>query len=73
MAFINRAFLFADVVAFILPMSFYSNGKGTNMLRVKDAMLLHNEKLASESFYLPGTEEIVSVNTVFQVWKKRKE
>jgi len=72
LAFINRAFLFADIVAFILPMSFYSNGKGSNMLRVENANLLHSEKLPSQSFYLPDTEGIVSINTVFQVWQKGK-
>lgn len=70
LAFINRAFLFADVVAFILPMSFYSNGKGTNMKRVANASLLHSEKLIEDSFYYPETGEKFSVNTVFQVWQK---
>lgn len=70
LAFVNRALLFADIVAFILPMSFYSNGKGTNMLRVQNATLLYNEKLKSESFYSPDTNALVSVNTVFQVWQK---
>ncbi len=70
LAFINRALLFADVVAFILPMSFYSNGKGTNMKRVRGASLIHSEKLPSESFYMPKSKEIVSVNTVFQIWVK---
>ena len=70
LAFVNRALLFADIVAFILPMSFYSNGKGTNMLRVQNATLLYNEKLNSESFYSPDTNAVVSVNTVFQVWQK---
>jgi len=70
LAFINRAFLFADLVGFILPMSFYSNGKGSNMKRVKNATLLHSERLPEDSFYMPATRETVSVNTVFQVWKK---
>jgi hypothetical protein len=70
LAFIKRAFLFADVVAFILPMSFYTNGKGSNMLRVENANLLFSEKLPSQSFYMPDKEGIVSINTVFQVWQK---
>lgn len=70
LAFVNRALLFADVVAFILPMSFYSNGKGTNMKRVQGASLIYNEVLPSESFYLPDSGEPVSVNTTFQVWAK---
>ena len=70
LAFIKRAFLFADVVAFILPMSFYSNGKGSNMKRVNNGSLIYNEKLASDSFYMPETKKTVSVNTVFQIWIK---
>ena len=70
LAFINRAFLFADVVAFILPMSFLSNGKGVNMKRVRNAHLIHSEKLDADSFYLPESGKAVSVNSVFQVWKK---
>ena len=70
LAFVNRALLFADVVAFILPMSFYSNGKGSNMKRVKGASLIHNEKLPAKSFYIPSTRLDVSVNTIFQIWRK---
>lgn len=72
LAFIKRAFLFADVVAFILPMSFYSNGKGSNMSRVENAKLLYNKPLKPDAFYLADTGEKVSVNTVFQIWKKGK-
>ena len=72
LAFIKRAFLFADMVAFILPMSFYSNGKGSNMKRTiaLGATLLHNQPLPAEAFYWPDPGNILSVNTVFQVWKK---
>ncbi len=70
LAFIKRSLLFADYVAFILPMSFYSNGKGSNMLRVKDGDLIYNEKLPKNAFYMPDTGENVSVNTVFQIWTK---
>lgn len=70
LAFVNRAFLFAELVVFILPMSFYSNGKGTNMKRVRNAQLLHSESLKHESFRQPGNGEPVSVKTVFQVWQK---
>lgn len=70
LAFVNRSLLFAELVAFILPMSFYSNGKGTNMKRVRGATLIHNEKLDKESFYDSKTGKPAGVNTVFQVWKK---
>ena len=72
LAFVNRSLLFADLVAFILPMSFYSNGKGTNMKRVQGATLIHNELLAADSFYDPETGVPVNVNTVFQIWRKGK-
>ena len=72
LAFINRAFLFADIVAFILPMSFLSNGKGVNMKRVQNAHLIHSEKLPADAFYTPETHERVSVNTAFQIWYKGK-
>ena len=70
LAFVKRSFLFADLVAFILPMSFYSNGKGSNMNQVSNATLIFNEKLNRESFYNPENGNIVAVNTVFQVWRK---
>lgn len=70
LAFINRSLLFAELVAFILPMSFYSNGKGVNMKRVQGATLIHNEKLDKDSFYDPETHEAVAVNSLFQIWRK---
>lgn len=72
LAFVKRSFLFADLVAFILPMSFYSNGKGANMKRVEGATLLYNEPLQKNSFYEAETEVDVEVNTVFQIWRKGK-
>ena len=72
LAFINRSLLFADLVAFILPMSFHSNGKGSNMKRVQQASLIHSEPLPVESFYDAETRKPVSVNTVFQIWRKGK-
>lgn len=70
LAFIKRSFLFADYVAFILPMSFYSNGKGSNMRRVMNATLVHSEPLGKNSFYESESNKNVSVNTVFQIWRK---
>lgn len=70
LAFIKRALLFADIVAFILPMSFYSNGKGSNMKRVPGASLIHNERLPACAFYEPATGKPMSINTVFQIWMK---
>ena len=75
LAFVKRAFLFADMVAFILPMSFYTNGKGSNMKRTiaLGATLIHNRQLPADAFYWPETGEPMSVNTVFQVWKRGTE
>lgn len=70
LAFLNRSLLFADLVAFILPMSFYSNGKGSNMKRVKGATLLHNEQLPADAFYMPETGKRVTIKSLFQVWKR---
>ena len=70
LAFINRSFLFCDYVAFILPMSFYSNGKGTNMRRVKDAHLIFSKILEQEEFYSPDNNKKIQVNALFQIWKK---
>ena len=53
-------------------MSFYTNGKGSNMKRVAAAHLIFNKKLPKESFYDPQTKAVVSVNTVFQIWTKGK-
>lgn len=70
LAFINRSLLFADYVAFILPMSFHSNGKGSNMKRVKNGHLIHSEILMGESFFSPDNNKEIKVNTLFQVWKR---
>ena len=70
LAFIKRSLLFADYVAFILPMSFYTNGKGSNMSRVNNGHLIHNELLGRGSFYFSDTLKKVDVSTVFQIWKK---
>ena len=70
LAFLNRSLLFADLVGFILPMSFYSNGKGSNMKRVQGATLLHNEALPENAFYMPETSKRITIKTLFQVWKR---
>ena len=71
--FINHSYNFADVVAFILPQLFESDGKGSTMKRVVGYKLAYSKKLPRNSFYYPnGTD--VDINTIFQVWTKiRKE
>jgi hypothetical protein len=70
LAFINRSFLFCDYISFVLPMSFHSNGKGSNMKRVKNGHLIFSKILENEDFYSPDNGKTVRVNTLFQIWKK---
>ena len=70
LAFINRSLLWADYVGFILPMSFHSNGKGTNMKRVKNGHLIYSQILEQESFFSSDINKEITINSLFQVWKK---
>ena len=70
LAFVNRSLLFADYVAFILPMSFHSNGKGSNMKRVANGHLVYSKVLEKEKFFSPDVNKEIKVNTLFQIWKK---
>ena len=70
LAFVNRSLLFAEYVAFILPMSFHSNGKGSNMKRVENGHLIFSQVLEKESFYSPDNNKEIKVNTLFQIWKR---
>ena len=72
LAFINRAAIFADIIGFILPMTFASNGKGGAMTRVRGLHLLHNEELPPNAFYHAVGGDEIAINTVFQVWGSRK-
>lgn len=67
--FIRHAYSFADVVAFILPQLFASDGKGATAKRVRGYSLAHSESLSSNSFHLLNGED-VNVYTVFQIWTK---
>lgn len=68
--FINHAADFADVIGFVLPQLFESDGKGAPMKRVdKRLALARSERLPPDSFERPdGTP--TSISTVFQVWTK---
>jgi len=67
--FINKSYPYADMVAFILPQLFNSDGKGVAGKRVIGYKLAHNEHLPPDSFMYPdGTD--IQINTVFQVWTK---
>ena len=66
--FINHSAAFADLVAFILPQLFESDGKGVPAKRVdKRYRLAHSERIPCDSFERPdGTP--VEISTIFQVW-----
>lgn len=67
--FINHSFAFADMVAFILPPMFNSDGKGVPAKRVAGYQLAHTSPLAANSFSYPdGTP--VEVRAIFQVWTR---
>ena len=67
LAFVNRAAMFSNWMAFILPMTFESLGKGGARTRVKGANLIHSEELPPASFYDRNGKDR-KINTVFQVW-----
>ncbi len=69
LSFINKSYSYADIVAFILPQLFNSDGKGVAGKRVIGYKLAYNEHLPSDSFMYPDGEDI-EINTVFQVWTK---
>lgn len=67
--FINHSNNFADVVAFILPPLFDSDGKGVPKKRVIGYQLAHTENLPLDSFEYPDGRK-VDIATIFQVWTK---
>ena len=67
--FINHSSKFADVVAFILPPLFDSDGKGAPKKRVLDYQLAYTERLPLNSFEYPDKKK-VEIATLFQVWTK---
>lgn len=67
--FINHSHKFADVVGFILPQLFNSDGKGAPKKRVLGYKLAYSEVIPPNSFVYPNGEEI-KIHTIFQVWTK---
>ena len=67
--FINHSVKFADIVAFILPQLFNSDGKGVPSKRVREYKLAYSQKIPSNSFEYPDKTSI-NINTIFQVWTK---
>ena len=70
LAFINQCATFCDMVGFVLPMYFASNGKGSAKNRVKGMDLIASKELPADIFRRPDNS-MVSINTVFQVWAKK--
>lgn len=69
--FINHS-SFADIICFILPQGFESNGKSSLKNRVKNHKLVYSEKLPSNSFIYPNGNEI-NIETVVQIWIKKDQ
>lgn len=69
LVFMNHAAKFAEYIAFILPMSFQSEGKGSPKNRVQGMQLIHSEHILSDSFELPNGSQR-KVNALWQIWKK---
>ena len=67
--FINHSYKFADIVAFILPQLFNSDGKGVPAKRVRGYSLAFSKNLPSNAFTdIAGGD--ISISTIFQVWTK---
>lgn len=69
LAFMNHASKFADYIAFILPMSFQSDGKGSPKNRVKGMKLVLSEILPINSFVSP-LGKIEKINALWQIWER---
>lgn len=66
--FVNHAAKFADMIGFIVPQLFNSDGKGVPGKRVAKTMVLaHSEELPPNSFETPYGKDL-DVSTLFQVW-----
>ncbi len=69
LSFINHSLQFADIVAFILPPLFDSNGKGVPAKRVKGYRLAYSQKIEGNAFALPNGKDM-TIHTIFQVWTR---
>lgn len=67
--FINHSNKFADIVAFILPPMFNSDGKGTPKNRVEGYKLFFSENLLLQTFEYPDGS-IIKLSVCFQIWTK---
>ena len=69
LAFMNKSAEYADYIAFILPMAFISEGKGTPKYRVKGMRLVESWELDADSFITDNNSKS-KLKTVFQIWEK---
>lgn len=69
-AFVNRAALFADVVAFILPRTFQKKAWIDARLD-RHLHLIREVVIPDDAFVFNG--EVCSVPSVFQIWERRSE
>lgn len=69
LAFMNKVSEFCDYAAFVLPMSFQSDGKGSPKHRVEGMKLMHSEKLPHDVFVTPAGETL-NINALWQIWEK---
>ncbi len=67
--FINHSRAFADLVGFILPPLFDSDGKGAPGKRVTGYLLAHTERMPPDAFEYPDGRA-VEVASIFQVWSR---
>jgi len=67
--FINHSQKFADLLGFILPPMFDSDGKGVPGKRVRGFQLAHTAKMPSDAFAYPDGRP-VNVTSIFQVWSQ---
>ena len=72
LSFLNHAAEFSDYVAFIVPMGFQSEGKGSLKYRVKGMTLVHHEILQDNKFIKQNGDK-TNVNTLWQIWKKGEQ
>jgi hypothetical protein len=70
LAFLNHASAFADYIAFILPMTFQSDGKDSPKNRVTGMKLSHSEIVPSDSFFNYPLKRIEKISTLWQIWEK---
>lgn len=69
LSFLNKCATFADYCAFLLPMSFASEGKGSPKYRVAGMRNICTEELLKEEFLL-SAHKTRKFNVVWQIWER---